>query len=81
MWRNFRFPHNCHTWKAEIFHHDNFFSTNIICDICDKYQLCVVNEVIKVNGVLWVYWKNGMNLVNGVYLFNEVIGVNGVILM
>ena len=39
----------------------------------------VVNEVIKVNGVLWVYWKNGMNLVNGVYLFNEVIGVNGVI--
>ena len=21
--------------------HDNFFSTNIICDICDKYELCV----------------------------------------
>ena len=21
--------------------HDNFFSTNIICDICDKYELCL----------------------------------------
>ena len=24
MWRNFQFPHNCHTWKAEICPHDNF---------------------------------------------------------
>ena len=22
--------------------HDNFFSTNIICDICDKYELCKI---------------------------------------
>ena len=22
-WRNFQFPHNCHTWKAEISPHDN----------------------------------------------------------
>ena len=36
MWRNFQFPHNCHTWKAEIFPHDNLFSTNSISDICDK---------------------------------------------
>ena len=27
---NFQFPHNCHTWKAEICPHDNFFSTNIL---------------------------------------------------
>ena len=40
MWRNFQFPHNCHTWKAEISPHDNFFSTNIIRDIRDKYQVC-----------------------------------------
>ena len=26
-----------------------------------------------------VNWKNGMNLVNGLYLVNEVRGVNGVI--
>ena len=40
MWRNFQFPHNCHTWKAEIFPHDNFFSTNNISDISDKYEVC-----------------------------------------
>ena len=32
-------PHNCHTWKAEISPHDNYFSTNIIRDIRDKYQV------------------------------------------
>ena len=42
MWRNFKFPHNCHTWKAEISPHDNFFSTNIIPDIRVKYQVCLV---------------------------------------
>ena len=40
MWRNFQFPHNCHTLKAEISPHDNFFSTNNISDISDKYQVC-----------------------------------------
>ena len=25
---------------TEISPHDRFFSTNIICDICDKYELC-----------------------------------------
>ena len=39
MRRNFQFPHNCHTWKDEISPHDNFFSANIIRDICDKYQV------------------------------------------
>ena len=39
MWRNFQFPYNCHTWKAEISPHDKFFSTNIIRDIRDKYQV------------------------------------------
>ena len=38
-WRNFQFPYNCHTWKAEISPHDNFFSTNNISDISDKYQV------------------------------------------
>ena len=48
MWRNFQFPHNCHTWKAEIFPHDNFFSINNIIGISEKllsersysYHLC-----------------------------------------
>ena len=37
MWRNFQFPHNCHTWKAEISLRDIFCYTNIIRDIRDKY--------------------------------------------
>ena len=41
MWRNFQFPHNCHTWKAKISQHDNFFSTNNVSDINDKYEVCV----------------------------------------
>ena len=41
VWRNFQFPHNFHTWKAEICPHDNFFSTNNIGDISDKYQVCI----------------------------------------
>ena len=45
MWRNFQFPHNCHTWKAEISPHDNFFSTNIIRNIRDKYELCIYSFV------------------------------------
>ena len=40
MWRNFQFPYNFDTWKAEISPHDNFFSTNIIRNIRDKYQVC-----------------------------------------
>ena len=40
MWKNFQFPHNIHTWKADISPHDNFFSTNIIRDIRDKHQVC-----------------------------------------
>ena len=49
MWRNFKFPHNCHTWKAEIFHHDNFFSKNIIRDISDKYQVSYAKPNTSVN--------------------------------
>ena len=30
MWRNFEFPHNCHTWKAKISPHDNFSSQIIL---------------------------------------------------
>ena len=33
---------NCHTWKAEISPQDNFVSTNIILDIRDKYQVCML---------------------------------------
>ena len=39
MWRNFQFPHNCHTWKAENSPNNNFFSTNNISDISYKYEV------------------------------------------
>ena len=35
----FLFPSNCHTQKAENSPQGNFFSTCIIFDICDKYQV------------------------------------------
>ena len=41
-----------------------------------KCGVYLVNEAVGVNGVIWMYrvnGKNGMNLVNGVYLVNEVI--------
>ena len=43
MWKNFQFPHNCHTWKAEISPHDNFFSTNIswyLWQLSGLYKRC-----------------------------------------
>ena len=53
MWRNlkflhvadvkkFRFLHICHVDKSEISPHDRFFSTDIIRDIRDKYEVCVI---------------------------------------
>ena len=39
MQRIFLFPCNRHTWKAENSPHGNFFSTYIICDIGDKYEV------------------------------------------
>ena len=39
MWRNAQFFYNCHSWKAEISPHNNFFSTNNISDISDKYEV------------------------------------------
>ena len=33
------------TWKAEISPHDNFFSTNNMRDISDKYQVCFQKEL------------------------------------
>ena len=41
MWRNFRFLHICHAYKFEISPHGKFFSTYLICDICDKYHVCL----------------------------------------
>ena len=41
MWKYFQFPHKCHTWKAEIFPQDNFFSKKLIRDFRDKYQVCM----------------------------------------
>ena len=32
--------------------HDNFLSTNIICDICDKYELCLFIEFLT-----WLIFK------------------------
>ena len=40
MWRNFQFPHNCDSWKAEMSQHEIFISTNDISDISDRYQVC-----------------------------------------
>ena len=39
MWRNFRFLHIFHVQTFEISPHDRFFSTDIICDICDKKEV------------------------------------------
>ena len=47
LWRNFSFPHNCHTWKAENSPHGNFFSTN---NISDKYEVWSPRGVVKKNG-------------------------------
>ena len=41
MWRNIRFLHIYHAKKSEIFPHDKFFSTHLITDISDKYQVWV----------------------------------------
>ena len=48
MWRNFRFLHICHAYKSEISPHDKFFSTYLICDICDKYQVCSIYEMVLI---------------------------------
>ena len=43
LWQNLpKFPKISQNFPKfpKIFPHDNFFSTNIICDICDKYELC-----------------------------------------
>ena len=29
--------------------HDNIFSTNMICDICDKYELCVILLIVSLD--------------------------------
>ena len=55
MWRNFQFPHNCDAWKAKIFPHDNFFSTNIIRDIRDKYEICVFIVVRFVHFLIFAH--------------------------
>ena len=48
-WRNFRFLHICHAYKSEISPHDKFFSTYLICDICEKYQVWVWQGVSAQN--------------------------------
>ena len=40
MWRIFRFFHICYVWESNISPHDKFFSTYLICEICDKYEVC-----------------------------------------
>ena len=39
MWRHFWFLHICPSYKFEISQNDKFFSTYLICDICDKSQV------------------------------------------
>ena len=47
MWRNFRFLHICHAYKFDISPHDKFFSTYLICDICDKYEVWMYTAVVN----------------------------------
>ena len=37
----FKFRHISRAYKSEISPHDKFFSTYLICDICDKYEVWV----------------------------------------
>ena len=46
---NFRFLHICHVEISEMSPHDNFFSTNMIRDIREKYQLWVKLVVVVFN--------------------------------
>ena len=70
-WRKVRFLHICHAYKFEISPHDKFFSTYLICDICDKYQVCVVfakkkgaTQLIKNFPLLpWHYYKHTSPLI------------------
>ena len=39
MWRIFRFFHICYVWESNISPHDKFFSTYLICELCDKYEV------------------------------------------
>ena len=55
MRRNFRFFHICHAYKFEISAHDKFFSTYLICDICDKYQVWEKAALTDVNILIEVH--------------------------
>ena len=39
MWRNFRFLHIYHAQKSDISPHEKIFSTHLISDISNKYQV------------------------------------------
>ena len=54
MWKNFRFLHICHEDKFDISLHDKFFSTYLICDICDKYQ--VWTRITNLGGAFHSRW-------------------------
>ena len=53
MWRIFRIFHICYVWESNISPHDKFFSTYLICEICDKYQVC-----LAMSFVLLVCWQS-----------------------
>ena len=55
MWRNFRYFHSCHAYKSKISPHDKFFSTYLICDICDKYQVCEYHYSVSTIRILFKY--------------------------
>ena len=88
MWRNFQFPHNCHTWKAKICPYDNFFFTNNISVIIDKYEVCLptqqkmqsVRSSIRKKNLIpyklaWMPSKSYIQALTGSRIFNpEIFG-------
>ena len=68
MWRNFRFLHICHAYKFKISSHDKFFSTSLICDICDKYQVCGQSSYTSL--WLWSVIDDLQDFNDTYYIFN-----------
>ena len=78
MWRIFRFFHICYVWESNISPHDKFFSTYLICEICDKYEVWVRESCLKekpqghanyvsesVGGIRWkFFWAVHVGLSN-----------------
>ena len=62
MWRNFPLDNMS---RGEFLHMTNFFSTDAVCGVCDKYQVCfriVHNYVVD---ILYYFTENHPRAVIG----------------